>query len=123
MITLRYGFCSENYSDVVMLKFPRKNCKVFVQIAYLRTFLKLLTKFVVFFNTRQGLYRDPPRDAPRGGRLSDTDRIFEIFLHAIAAQLAGIPHEARVATGLETPSPEGSAGVRRGPNSLKLQEY
>ena len=35
-----------------MLKFPRKKCKVFVQIAYLRTFLKLLTKFVVFQKSR-----------------------------------------------------------------------
>ena len=74
-------------------------------------------------NTRLGLYRLPPRDAPRGDRLPDTTTIFEFFLHAIAAQLAGSSHDATVATGPETPSPEGSAGVRGALTPSKYYYY
>ena len=56
---------------------------------------------------------DPPRDAPRGGQIRPTLVDFEIFDHVLAAQHAGRSHDARVASGPETPSPEGSAGVRR----------
>ena len=73
----------------------------------------VLKKLVVFLKHRAGtipagLQRRSWRQ-PNRPTLQD----FDVFHHVLGAQRAGYPHDASVATGPETPSPEGSAGVRR----------
>ena len=59
MIILSYGCCSENHSDVIMLNFRETEYQFFVQIAYLRAFLNLLAKFVVFLKHEEGTILGP----------------------------------------------------------------